>query len=320
MYRTILAATTLVLAVMLARSSEAQEGPATRPTGNKEPTALDVFVKNFHLARSSADEDANTGAAFSLLKSNSDNRDADTPETLYSADFYMKYDLAKAADSRYSTLYAFAEGHISGKKTDAEDVWRFGIGSEGIFPLNHPGGVEGFYVKLDLELDADRDFRTQQIILDLSASPNIPTLAIGKIISWGERVAFQKPDGNADIKRETEFFWRPYVGVEGGQTIKGGNTNDVPDTVIRPYGSVDARLRFNPFKVTQSIESIDLFVQDKLYVLANVDGTPTRNLFVGGIDVRINQTFGIQFAYTIGREEPEFKKVETLEVGFSIKF
>jgi hypothetical protein len=57
-----------------------------------------------------------------------------------------------------------------------------------------------------------------------------------------------------------------------------------------------------------------------VYLLADQSEAPSRNLLVCGAALRFNPNVALQVTYTVGREEPEFKKTETIKVGVSIKF
>src|SRR5207302_985414 len=167
---------------------------AAAPPPENEPT-FGNFLQGFHIRRSSTDEGSAVGAQFSLTKDNSDTDDH--KHTVYSADFYITNNLKDSLGlgNNFPDLSIFIEGHLASTTEASENSWRAGFELENYSKTvtidrehrkeflrgirANPFSVQGIYWKVNAELDADRDFRTEQIILDGALTINAFGLGIG---------------------------------------------------------------------------------------------------------------------------------------------
>jgi hypothetical protein len=155
------------------------------------------------------------------------------------------------------------------------------------------------------------------LLAEISASPNIRDLGVGVQIPLNE-------SGTLGLQ------WRPTLSLEIGKAIdtpapetstsQQQSASDVEDPVVRINAKLVGHLRFRPEHPILGVSFVDLFTQNRFAYLPNVGGGRTHDLAVVGVELRFNEFAGLQVAYTVGEDSPEFNKTETVKLGFSVHF
>ena len=275
------------------------------------------FFSGFHLRRSRTGKPSE-GALFALARGNPDDDDA---ETVYSADFYLLWNPEDAGAQFFSRddlgFSYFVEGHVASNKDDAEDAWRTGLSlwhdptimrrDEATRLLD----VTDLVFDLAVKYEADRDLETEQILADFSFTFNMPNAGVGEGVP-------------ADENSPIFVIWRPVFGIEGGPTLdERADASDEEAPELRLYAHVKAQLELAFLQKGLNLYGPPiLFVDEKGWYLPTVgDGAGVgRNLFIAGAEVPLGENVGFQVAYTVGRDAPQFDKVETFEAGLTVRF
>jgi hypothetical protein len=278
------------------------------------------WIDGFHLQRSRTGSDVSQSALFALQKNI--RHDPGTDSTAWSADFALLYsfnDAGKPLFGNDNDFYLFGEGHVASDKAAAQDNWQFGASGVFFQKLADPKPdmdsnwhdrltVTGIYGELAALYEADRDFDTEGALVNGQVTLNMPGLGIGHGIPW---------DPTAPVSLQ----WRPWIGIDAGKTLDKPKDSTIPDTIFRITQRTTARLRLNFIShALPELKKVDLFVENNLHCVPNVGGGRTYDVFITGLEFGLTEHASFRVEYDVGRDAPDFAKIEVLKAGFSVKF
>src|SRR5207249_1433740 len=106
-----------------------------------------------------------------------------------------------------------------------------------------------------------------------------------------------------------QLRWRPFLGIEGGDTIKRGASKE-KDEVFRVEPRLRVEIYLNVVRSLLRLSDVSVFADNKTFVLPLVRASQrTQNFFVGGIEVLFTENVGVQFLYKLGEDAPKFEHV-----------
>lgn len=236
--------------------------------------------------------------------------------TVYDANFALIYQpdflATTLGDNAYLSGLASIEGALtSDNSTAADDAWRFRLGLDSDF-LKHAGDkhMVTVYTTLNAMYEADQAFRTRKITAELITTPSwlVDKQANPIGLGWDLDVGVGK------------FQWRPYFGVDVGDTLQHGPSAETEDTVLRLIGRVTARLSFPGAAKVLGVHDLYLSADDKVYGLPLETKETVHNYFVGGLRVEVSKAISLGVTYTVGADAPDFNYTRTVGAEFGVKF
>jgi len=288
--------------------------------------AVNLF-RDFHLQRSFISKEIRDGAAFSLTKAPSTN-------VGYNADFALVYNPLRELEKvhffpdqdgqhydDHVHLFAALEGHVnsdpSPKVSQHNLLAEIGLDElKNWSPRNVPlDKAFSTYSRLTFRYESSQRGDVQKALASLRVYPIYQPIAIESIKTIPD---WQSPGG----EDYTLGFWHEEsLGFDAGGTTRGQTKSLESDNgVFRLVAHVRPEVRLNFLRgvIPFNPKNVSLYADDTFMFLT----TENRgvNFLTTGVNVDMTDNVGIQVYYKVGRAEPVFQKVESINVGLSAKF
>ncbi len=273
-------------------------------------TALNVFERlenaGFSLQRAIAGVDATEGAQFSFLASAE-------RQTVFTADFALIWDRFLTGARTATSLQMAWEGHLTSDESASEDAWKYHVNAVLVHNFIDPANlsrqqtVDVLRWWSGLKYETSQDATTKKAMWENVLTPTSRTLGIG----------VGRP--TADPKHVVQFWWRPYLGLDLGHTLRPGASAEIGSTVLRITPRVRATLRFNALARALNVSSAILFADNTLAAVP-LEDDEAHNFFVSGFEVKVAPNIGVGVTYKNGRAAPTFTDIETLGGVLTISF
>ena len=215
-----------------------------------------------------------------------------------------------------------AEGNLNSDDDQATDAVRFRLTGHGVYAGQiQRGNIQGLRIDASLKYEASRTFDTEKFLGDFQFRPTYTALGIGRRTP----AAKLGPDGHIDQSqlRPVQLMWQPWIGMEFGRTLdqpkSASEDEEKEDTLLRVITAVEGRLYLNALSKPIGLKDVYLVVAEKFYYLP-LEDSKTHNFFRTGIYFILTVNASISLTYDIGRDAPNFEKVELLRAGFGLRF
>jgi len=244
----------------------------------------------FKLRRSTQEGDEGEAAALSFLKSAGS-------DSVFSADFALIWEQPNHAGS--TLLGGSIEGSVASDREAAQNYLRVRLHGDSFGHWDD--STNGYHVKYGGKYETDQSARTQTLVAELWLTPTIKQIGIGRFISLAGMPA----------------RWRPSVAINAGRYLRGGEDGERTDLRIAPRARAEVYLtRAQRPKATTPF----FYVDDFAYFLPLQSGGPVHNFLIVGLQFPFNDNVSLGFSYKVGRDAPEFQKIETIGGTLGLSF
>ncbi len=263
------------------------------------------FWKYIHLQQAFDGTGSTDPATFSFLNTTGGNN-------VGSADFALIY--KPSLPSGHDTFSVSGEGKIASDKGAAEDAVRLRLTYNMYRPLGEDPtnldprfhGLQDTYTTFSLKHEANKGYTTQKLLMETVFTLTDSDLAMG-----GRHPVADK---NNHLHLSSPIIWRPYFGVDAGDTLRTGDSTETSRTVLRLLFRLHVQLDFgNP-------DGIYLYVDNKAYALPLEHSGTGKNFLVAGLVIPIKKDISFELKYKVGKDSPDFQGIETFGGGIGIKF
>lgn len=297
-------------------------GPSSFSTGD----FTKMILPGLHLQKTYEGGEANKGAQFTYTHSDiparPNTKDPKKGDT-FTSNFALIYFPASESISTGSTLspvIAF-EGAIADNPNANGNFLRLRSGFQLDTELDPKGLVRSTWSSLTAKYEISQSNATRTLTAEFLFTPIVPRFGAHKALPQNSR------DAIGDSLPPIQLYYEPYIGLDLGGNVDRPKGKarvaelglETTDTILRIEGEIKAKLLLNSVAAVLDIPQVDLYADDKLYCLALQDGA-TRNVFTAGIEFLVNSNVSLDFHYLVGRDAPEFNKVESLNVALGIRF
>jgi len=288
---------------------------ASGPVAFCEEKPDNIFDKlskaGFSLSRALAGPGKGEAAAFSYLKTFGD-------DSVYSADFALSWRGKVYETPDFRAVYSMqvsVESSLTSKESENEDVLKFSVSL--VQDLTDIGPFDGIYARYALKHESDQDFDTQKVIVEFELTPTMRALAMG--------FGLPKPRGGQSTTGRAllptiQFRWRPFFGLEGGTTLKEGDSSEKEDAVLRLSVRVRAEVFLNFINQILGIQAGIIFLDNTFKYLPLEDDEKTHNFIIAGFELRLSKNISVGLTYKNGEAAPDFKDIETFGANIGIRF
>jgi hypothetical protein len=169
--------------------------------------------------------------------------------------------------------------------------------------------VDSTFTLVGFKFEADRNFVTKQVMLEVLFAPTKRNWGIGKY----KAVPFMPQDAKYAIQ--------PYVGFDWGQTLATRDADEHEGSLFRGVARLEAHLSFQPWvrRTGLGFYDISLYADDTMRYVTNAT-EDFHNYLDSGLQFMFNKNFGLTLSYKIGEDSPKFLKEETFNIAFTAQF
>jgi hypothetical protein len=290
-------------------------------------TFRSLLPEGLHLQKSFSNKQLADGAVFSYSKPSSSN----AAET-YSADFALVYkptseltdfhfipDRGNRFERDHVGIFGVVEGHVSSDPSPKVSEHNFiaQIGFDDFIKWS-PQASEVFnsfytYSTASVRYESSQSGDVQKALASLRVFPTFEPIAAGREKTLPNWRAY---DGD---KSSVGFIHEESFGVDAGGTThgRGNSALESDSSVFRLVAHIRPELRLN-FLKSFVPKGVSLYGDETLNYL--VTSRRPANFFQAGVNLQFTDNVGMQFFYKVGEAAPQFKKVESINVGLSVKF
>lgn len=255
--------------------------------------------------------DAGEAASYSLITSKEN-------KAVYTSDFALIWRPPGATTSAGPFDLGFQtsiDGKLASDDKKSEDALRFRLTMTG--DTERVGVFDQTYSSLSLKYETDGELQTKKLVAEYFFTPTVREWGMGKL--WP--VAGLDPStGQAKSQPWAQFLWRPYVGLDAGQTIERAESTETKSTVLRPVVRGRATIRLNAVAEFLDLKEVSIFADNTLRFTPLESDKKSHNYLVAGIQFFLTEKTSLGLTYKEGEDAPKFQRIQTIGGSVGIRF
>lgn len=252
-------------------------------------------------------------ATFSYISNQKDG--ATSRERAYQSEFAVIYEAPESWGDFWPKVSM--EGKLTSSGAEKpKDAFKFRAGGYQMIAGSKSG--EGTEFVANLKYETERKTGTKKGLVEIGFTPIYGGL--GRL--WPGPPKRGQADAAGNYIRLPWLQVMPIVsfGAELGKTMDVGTSEETSKTIVRLRTNLRLDVELNALASGMGLRSVTAYADGTYWHLPKEDDVRNYRLGKTGLNFGLTDVVSLDFAYTVGREAPDFKFVRTGTAGFGLKF